>query len=315
MHTPQKKFGIIGVPSDLGSNCRGSNIAPNVFRNHYLHSSLKSITDDIVDFGNISVPLREHLTNTDHQNHLCFPKNFIPILDYLVKLKDLTQQSLTESRIPLIIGGDHSLSIGSLAGIDCWLQNSNKKLGVLWLDAHLDAHTPETSSSQNLHGMPLSFLFGKLQPTINKIDTNHPLNFIPNINPQNCIILGARSIDNYECQFLHNLGVHIYTMADIDKLSLNKIIDQILQIISSIDHLHVSLDLDVLDPNYAPAVATAVCGGMKVRELYHLLSEINRNSTIHSMDVAEYLPTKDDQLKTLNIAIQLISASFSGINL
>ena len=311
---PVKKFDIIGVPSDLGCNYRGSNTAAFEFRNHNLHSMLKCIADDLRDLGNIDVPLREEIIHKNNHQTINYPYNFETIINYLVDLKKLTYNSISQSRIPLILGGDHSLSIGSIAGLDRIMLEQNKSYAVLWLDAHLDAHTPNTSPSQNMHGMSLAYLVGKLQPTISKYQKDHELNIIPSIPANNCIVMGARSIDNHEYKLLKQKGVHVFTMADIERFSLKDITTKIKQILSHIDHLHISLDIDVIDPNFAPAVSTPVPGGMSTRELNFLISEISSNCQIMSMDVVEYVPHKDQNLNTLNIALQLISSAFSGIN-
>lgn len=295
---PSKKIDIIGVPTDFGANTRGTNMGPAALRIAGLKERLEFLNLSVTDLGDIQIPTRESLSAKEKTNQ------FLPVVTALCQqLKAKVSSSKLTQAIPLIIGGDHSLSIGSIAGIHTTLQN--QELGVLWIDTHADFNTETSSPTKNIHGMPLSVVLGHGYPELTALMEQHF------IKPENTVIIGLRSIDGKEKDLLKASGVSYFTMRDIDELGVSTVMQQAINILTkNTIGIHVSLDLDVIDPIYVPGVSTPVSGGLNLRETHLILELLAESQKIISMDVVELNPYTDQAAQSAAIAVDLIQSAF-----
>lgn len=288
---------IIGVPIDLGADRRGVDMGPSAIRYAGLHKRLQKLGWEVEDLGNIEVPIAETLEIKD------------PMLKYLPeiaqvnkKLYPLVAQAIQEGVIPLTIGGDHSLAIGTLAGCSA----SGKKLGVIWFDTHGDYNSLNTTSSGNIHGMPLAVSNGIGIEELTKIGGVQK-----KILEENTVIIGARELDPEEGEALRNSKITVFTMSDIDRMGMEKVVEQALEIANrGTEGVHISFDLDVIDPGEAPGVGTPVQGGMTYREAHLAMEMIAECQCLLSMDVVEVNPILDIQNKTAELAVGIIASAF-----
>jgi arginase len=215
------------------------------------------------------------------------------------------ERVLEKGHFPLCLGGDHSMAIGTIAGISSFCRNHRLKLGVIWIDAHSDMNTDETSPSGNIHGMPLAASLGLGSEKLVNL-----YGFSPKLKPQNCALIGIRSVDNLEKINIKKLDLPVYTMTDIDKLGIHRIIVKVLkQFREKVDHIHVTLDLDSVDPTVAPGVGTPVPGGLSYREAHLLMESVAECGCMSSLEVTEVNPILDDKNKSAIFAVDLIASS------
>ncbi len=293
----KKTVRIIGVPLDLGADRRGVDMGPSAIRYAGLHKRLRKLGWYVEDLGNIEVPIAETLEIND------------PMLKYLPeiaqvnqKLYPLVAQAIQEGVIPLTIGGDHSLGIGTLAGCSA----SGKELGVIWFDTHGDYNSMETTSSGNIHGMPLAVSNGIGVEGLTGIGGSQR-----KIREENTVIIGARELDPQEGEALRKSKITVFTMSDIDRMGMEEVVKRGLEIANrGTDGVHISFDLDVLDPSEAPGVGTPVQGGMTYREAHLAMEMVAECKCLLSMDVVEVNPILDVQNKTAELAVGLISSAF-----
>lgn len=291
---------VLGFPIDLGADRRGVDMGPSALRIADVDLKLEALGYKVIDEGDI--PIR----NIEVQE-LQDPK-----LKYLPEVAAMSQilagrvkSILDGGDFPLIFGGDHSMSIGSLAGIGAHCQEHNKTLGVIWIDAHADMNTADTTPSGNIHGMPVAVALGLGHPTLTRIGYNGP-----KLDPRNLAIIGLRSIDPGERELIKELGVAAYTMFDVDKLGMYEIAERVLEVMSrSVDHLHISFDVDGVDPTIAPGVGTPVPGGLTYREAHVFMEMISQIDAYASLEVAEVNPILDDRNKTAEFAAEIIASS------
>ncbi len=290
----QSTVEIIGVPCDLGANIRGAMMGPASIRIAGLFHKLRAQGLILKDAGDIQVPIKGTFEE----------KNLVQQLAKICQsLKDATLRSFNNNHVPLILGGDHSVSIGSLAAY-CQ-QYTPKKSGLIWIDTHADLNTPDSSPSGNIHGMPLSCALGTgYAPLISLFENKFLL-------PENVVLVGLRDIDKQEAILLKNSGVHYYTMRDIDEMGIQKVMNEIQsKLINQLDNIHVSFDMDVLDPNAVPGVSTPVPGGLTIREAHLALELLYESGKIVSADFVELNPFKDIKGQSAYIAVDFISSLF-----
>ncbi len=302
--TPAKVVNIIGFPMDLGSGRRGVDMGPSAIRIAGIEKKLKKLGYDVIDSGDIFIQNIE----------LQIPKTFgtNPKLKYLPEILKTTkilakkvEKVLGQHQFPLCLGGDHSMAIGTIAGISSYCKNNKLEMGVIWVDAHADMNTGETTPSGNIHGMPMAASLGIGEEKLVNI-----LDFSPKVKPENCALIGIRSIDNLEKENIKKLGVSVYTMSDIDKLGIHRIIARVLkQFQQKVDHIHVSFDLDVVDPTFAPGVGTPVPGGLSYREAHLLMESIAECGCMSSLEITEVNPILDDRNKSAEFATDIIASS------
>src|SRR4051812_17369343 len=244
-----QKIRIIGVPMDLGQSRRGVDMGPSALRVAGLQARLKQLGHQVEDIGNIAVrQAEEQHFGERHAKYLN------EISETCRTLAEITEKTLHEGFVPVVLGGDHSLAIGSLAGVSSFYRKQGKKIGCLWLDAHGDMNTPESSPSGNVHGMPLAALIGDGPPELTEL-----LGYKPKVEPRNVALVGLRDLDSKERREIKVSGVHAFTMRDIDERGLREVMSEALRFCSDdTEGIAVSLDMDFVDPEDAPGVGTAV---------------------------------------------------------
>lgn len=291
---------IIGFPMDLGADRRGVDMGPSAVRIAGLEDRLRRLGYEVIDEGDVHILIME-------SQKIENPK--LKYLDEILKTSEILARSvedtLTNDHFPLCLGGDHSMAIGSIAGIASYCRKKERDLGVIWIDAHTDMNTAETTPSGNIHGMPLAAAIG--------IGNNSLTNFYgicPKVKPENVVIIGARNVDPGERELIRKSGVIVYTMTDIDRQGIHTIIYKTLkQFQKNVDHIHVSFDLDSLDPVIAPGVGTPVRGGLNYREAHSLMEAIADCGCMSSFEVTEVNPILDDRNKSAELAVELIASA------
>jgi arginase len=294
----KREVSIIGVPCDYGQQRRGVDMGPSAIRYAGLQNRLIMLGYNVEDEGNIQVVDRDVLIELDEK---------LLNLDGVVKVNTALAKNvrdvLEKDRFPLVLGGDHSIAIGTLAG----LSTKYKNMGVIWFDAHADLNTPETTPSGNIHGMPLATSLGLGHERLTSI-----LHDDPKIKQENIVIIGGRSIDEGERLLIKERGIKIYTMHEIDRLGMTYVMEETMKYFKArnIDGLHLSLDLDALDPLYTPGVGTPVAGGITYRESHLAMEMIQESGLLTSAEFVEVNPILDERNKTADVAVALIGSLF-----
>jgi len=287
---------VIGVPMDLGADRRGVDIGASAIRYAGLNDQLRRLNHQVLDIGNIVVPQPE--SQPIGNSHL---KYLEPIVKVAEELADAVTTTLEESDFPLILGGDHSIALGSITGIT----RVRKHVGVLWIDAHADFNTEETTHSGNIHGMALAALAGLGNSRLTSLG-----GWAPKLNTQTIVIVGARELDDGERELLRTHHIHVFTMSDIDQRGFSDVMRQSLAIAGEAnDGIHVSLDMDALDPTYAPGVGTPVRGGLTYREAHLAMELIADSGRLMAMDVVEVNPILDRENATAQLAVELVMSA------
>ncbi len=283
---------IIGVPMDLGQARRGVDMGPGALRYAGLSDRLRRIGCTIEDQGNIETPVRDTLPPEGGLT-------FLPaVAQVCERVYQMGQAAVAEDCLPIFIGGDHSIAVGTIGGV-----TDQEPVGVLWVDAHGDFNTPDTSPSGNLHGMPLAALMGIGAPAL--VNLGRPG---PKLDPSQVVLIGIRDLDPQEREAIKENGVGVYTMREIDERGLATVANEALDRLSRFSRVHVSLDMDSLDPDEAPGVGTPVPGGLTYREAHLLMEIIADCACVGSMDVVEINPILDNRNHTAKIATELIAS-------
>ena len=284
---------IIGAPMDLGADRRGVDMGASAIRYAGLSEQLQKLGHTVSDIGNISIPQPE--SHPEGQPHL---KYLEPIISASEELSTLVSTTLEEHAFPLLLGGDHSISLGSVSGVS----HVYKNIGVIWVDAHADFNTDETTPSGNIHGMILAALAG-----IGNNRLTHASGWTPKINKETIVILGARDLDIQEQELLRTHNISVFTMSDIDQRGMTEVMKEAIAIAGQHDNpIHLSLDLDSLDPREAPGVGTPVRGGLSYREAHLAMELVSASQRLVSMDVVEVNPILDSENTTAKLAVELI---------
>jgi arginase len=285
-----QRVGIIGAPADLGQDRRGVDMGASAIRYAGLEAKLCAAGHEVQDFGNVSAPVPESMNSTSTTL-----KYLEPILAMATDLGNQVADVVREGWLPLVLGGDHSISLGAVEG-----SSRERRLGLIWLDAHGDFNTPETSPSGNIHGMVLAALTGRGDQRLVNLGGRAPI-----VEPSAAALLGVRDLDAGEKSHLRNSGVQVYTMHDIDRMGLPAVVELMLdRMDSGLDGLHVSLDMDIVDPLQAPGVGTPVLGGLSYRETHLALELIAASRRLASMDVVEVNPVLDTHNETARLAVE-----------
>ncbi|WP_096155925.1 MULTISPECIES: arginase [Bacillus] len=293
----KKEISIIGVPMDLGQTRRGVDMGPSAIRYAGIVEKLENLHLHIEDLGDIEIGSAERTSN--RESNL---KNLKAVAEASERLASTVDQEIKKGRFPLIFGGDHSIAIGSIAGV----AKHYKNLGVIWYDAHGDLNTAETSPSGNIHGMPLAVSLGLGDSTLTKIG-----GYEPKIMPENIVIIGARSLDEGEKQLIKEIGIKVYTMHEIDRMGMTAVMeDAISYLRERTDGVHLSLDLDGLDPHDAPGVGTPVIGGISYRESHLAMEMLAEADVVTSAEFVEVNPILDEKNKTASVAVALMGSLF-----
>ncbi len=285
------KIDIIGVPIDLGADRRGVDMGPSAIRYSHLQHKLEDLGYTVQDIGNVEVPIAEmcNITNPKLKYIDC-------IIPMSRRVAGAVATSVQGERFPLVLGGDHSLSIGSVRGAA-----RNKKIGVIWIDAHADFNTAETTPSGNIHGMSLAILAGLGDPSLVQL-WDEPL---PVIDPKKIAIIGARDLDSGEKVNLQNAGAMVLGMEQIDRYGMVAMVEKAIEHVTrDVDGIWLSLDLDALDPQHAPGVGTPVPAGLTQREAHLACELIAETGKLIGMDLVEVNPILDVQNQTASLAVE-----------
>ena len=290
----KKPVRIIGIPMDLGQNHRGVDMGPSAVRYANLARSLRDLGYTTVDSGDIAIPGHYALAGTGLQERLPL------ICRACESAYELGKNAIAAGEIPIFLGGDHSASIGTVGGV-----THGGEVGLIWIDAHGDFNTPETSHSHNVHGMALAVLQGLGQKDL--VDVGRPG---AKVKPENVVLLGIRDVDEKEKELIKKSGCSAFTMRDVDEVGIRALLTRILKGFKHLDRIHVSLDLDVMDPLHAPGVGTPSQGGLTYREGQLIMEILAETGKIHSLDVMEINPILDIQNRTAQMAVNLVASLF-----
>ncbi|HCI81062.1 MAG TPA: arginase [Ktedonobacter sp.] len=287
---------VIGAPMDLGADRRGVDMGASAIRYAGLHERLQQLGFTISDAGNIAIAQPE--SKPEGNPHL---KYLEPIVSASEELANLVSQTLQNDEFPLILGGDHSIALGSISGV----ARVHKNVGVIWVDAHADFNNEQTTPSGNIHGMILAALAGVGEGRL--VDVG---GWSPKIQKNTIVIVGARDLDRGEQELLHANNIHVFTMSDIDQNGMSAIMKQAIAVASQQDNpIHLSLDMDALDPREAPGVGTPVRGGLSYREAHLAMEMIANSHRLVSMDAVEVNPILDRENTTALLAVELIQSA------
>lgn len=283
---------IIGVPIDLGAGRRGVDMGPGAIRYAGLKEHLEVLGHRVFDLGNIAVPLAEQFTPPQPGETLRY---LDPIIEVNQALAQKVATTVDEGVFPLILGGDHSVAMGSINGLA-----HHRRIGVIWVDAHADFNTFETTPSGNIHGMGLAALTGRGHPSLTRLFGVSPV-----LRDSDIAIIGARDIDPLERKALNASGIHVFTMHEVDRRGLAHVMeDAITRVSAATDGIHVSFDLDVLDPSEAPGVGTPVLGGLSYREAHLAMEIIAQSGHLIGLDLVEVNPILDSRNTTASLAVE-----------
>ncbi|MBE1553080.1 arginase [Sporosarcina limicola] len=289
---------IIGVPLDLGQSRRGVDMGPSAIRYAGAVERIEAIGHQVIDEGDIRVDMSSRGQHGDSNL-----KNLDEVIQANTDLAKKVAEVVERGRFPLVLGGDHSIAIGTLAG----LADKYKNLGVIWYDAHADLNTAETSPSGNIHGMPLAVSIGLGHESLVNLYRDGQ-----KVKPENVVIIGARSVDPGERELIKEKGIKVFTMHEIDRDGMTTVIENVIAYLRSrdVDGVHLSLDLDGLDPIYAPGVGTPVPGGINYRESHLAMEMLEDCGMITSVEFVEVNPTLDVKNKTGDVAVRLMGSLF-----
>jgi arginase len=299
-----KQIEIIGVPLDLGQQRRGVDMGPSALRAAGLQAKLEALGYQVTDRGNVAVAVAETKDRGDKRARF---------LAEIAKSAEITakcvQEALAHGATPVVLGGDHSVAAGTVAGVANYFrahQNPQKRIGLIWMDAHSDINTPETSPSGNVHGMPVAALLGMEPGALRDL-----LSWSPKVLPKNTVLIGIRDVDETERENIRQAGVTVYTMRDIDELGLRTVMERAIPIAAEgTAGYHVSVDMDWVDPEDAPGVGTAVRGGATYREAHLAMEILADHGGMLSFELVEVNPILDEHNRTAELAVQLLCSAF-----
>lgn len=291
---------LIDVPMDFGANRRGVDMGPSALRQAGIKATLSALGHQVEEERRaVRVPIADHSDEGDAR-----VKFLTPIVQGCEALAALVEEASADQAFPLVMGGDHSIAVGTLAGLGNHYRRAGQSWGVIWIDAHADFNTPETSPSGNIHGMSLAASAGLGHPALTQLGGD-----FRKIDPRNIVIVGARDIDSGEKANLKDAGVHVFTMADIDRLGMAEVARRILEdLLGGVEALHVSFDVDSLDPEVAPGVGTPVRGGLTYRELHFLMETLCADGRAGSAEVVEVNPILDVRNQTALTAVEMLAS-------
>ena len=285
---------ILGIPLDLGAGRRGVDMGPSALRLAGLAPSLQKLGYTVHDHGNVQMPVAEAIAS---ENGL----HYAETIAETCRQAFLELEEMPEGDFPIALGGDHSVSLGSVAGVA-----QAGRTGVIWVDAHADLNTPQSSPSGNIHGMPLSHLLGSGDERLLEIWGGGAV-----LRPQDLVFIGLRSLDPFERAFIREHNIRAYTMKEIDKRGLAVVAEEATEYLSDVPRLHVSFDADALDPTLAPGVGTPVPGGLNYREAHLLMELLADSEKVTSLDLVEVNPVLDIKNTTGRIMVEM-AASLLG---
>ena len=296
--TPARAVALIGASLDLGAGRRGVDMGPSAIRYAGLDSRIEQLGRPVFDWGNVEGAVPE-ATDVGSER----VRFLAPIKRACERVAELVARAVSEDLVPVVLGGDHSVALGTLGG----LASAHGSGGVLWIDAHGDLNRPDTSPSGNVHGMPLAAALGLAGPEF--ASEVWPL---PAVGPDRVALVGVRSLDSAEADLLRDNDVLVYTMSDVDRLGIERVIRESLAHVAGPGFVHVSLDMDALDPDIAPGVGTPVRGGLSYREAHLALELVSESGLAGSLEVVEVNPILDRQNETAKLAVELVASALGA---
>lgn len=295
-----KQIAIIGAPLDLGAGRRGVDMGPSAVRVANLNGRLAELGYEVEDLGNVPVIQRESQAEV-HSRAKYLPQ----IAETCTLAAEMVDRVLEAGKFPLVLGGDHSIAVGTVAGASRHFRRQGERLGLIWIDAHTDMNTPETSPSGNVHGMPLACCIGQGPKELTNI-----FGYCPKVDPANVALVGIRSVDARERDIVQHSGVHAFTMRDIDERGMRSVFEQAIRLAGDgMAGIHVSLDMDAVDPQEAPGVGTPVQGGITYREAHLAMEMLGDTGRVTSMEVVEVNPVIDEANRTAILAVELVMSA------
>jgi arginase len=292
---------VLGVPMDLGSGRRGVDMGPSAIRIAGIEERLRELGHTVVDEGDIAIKNMEELKVGDvHARYLTEIARASTVACRKV------DRIMSRGHFPLVLGGDHSIAAGTVSGIAAFCRRKRKRLGLLWVDAHGDINTPESSPSGNIHGMPVASLLGFGPDKLTGIGGK-----FPKVDPANIALVGIRSLDDGEKRRLKETGVQVHTMSDVDRQGILRIMKKALaRVTDGTDYVHVSFDLDAVDPTVAPGVGTPVKGGLDYREAHLIMELLHDSGVMTSLEMVEVNPILDQGNASATFAVELVQSAF-----
>src|SRR5882757_7929076 len=295
-----RQIRVIGVPLDLGQSRRGVDMGPSAVRVAGLEARLEAIGHVVEDAGNIAVAIPEQ-----KKEGAANSKYLKEITATCVKSADMVLKTLEAGKIPLILGGDHSVAAGTVSGVAEFYRRKKQKIGLIWIDAHTDMNTPESSPSGNVHGMPLACCLG-----YGPRELTHLFDFAPKVEGRNVVLIGLRDVDLRERPLVRESGVTAFTMRDIDECGLRNVMERAIRAATEgTAGFHLSLDMDAVDPDEAPGVGTPVRGGMTYREAHLAMETICDSGRMVSMEIVEVNPVLDEANRTALLGVELVMSA------
>ncbi len=302
MTKPKKRscIAILGAPLDLGAGRRGVDMGPSAVRVANIHERLAALGYEVEDLGNVDVDQPESVAKGPERTR------YLPqITKTCMRLALKVEQIAGRGKFPVVLGGDHSAAVGTVSGMARHFQKKKAALGLIWIDAHADMNTPETSPSGNVHGMPLACIIG-----MGPKELTHIYGFSPKVKAVNVALIGIRDVDQLEKPHVRDSGVRAFTMRDIDERGLRSIMEEALRIAGDgTAGVHVSFDMDAVDPGEAPGVGTPVRGGLSYREAHLAMEIICDSGRMASLEVVEVNPVIDVSNRTASLAVELVSSA------
>lgn len=293
------KVSLIGAPTDVGASARGASMGPEALRVAGLEPALFNHGLDVEDLGNLTGPHNPWEESTGGYRHLD------EVIPWNQSVYDMVYRTLKRERMPILMGGDHSLAIGSISAAARHCRDTGKKLRVLWLDAHADSNTADITPSGNLHGMPIATLCGYDPTELSSLTGD-----VPTVTPDVFRLIGIRSVDPAEKELVHRINLEVFDMRYIDEVGMFRTVERALAGIDRNTHLHVSFDVDFIDPQIAPGVGTPVMGGPTYREAQLCMEMIADTGLLGSLDIMELNPAFDIRNQTAQLVVELVESLF-----
>ena len=292
---------VIGVPLDLGASRRGVDMGPSAIRIADLESRLVSLGYEVTDLGNLEVAIPETQEVAEGEEVLRYKS---PIVETCRDLMKTVQASLDRGAFPLVLGGDHSIALGSIAGASLHHAARKGRIGLIWFDAHGDFNTPETTQSGNIHGMPLAATLGMGDHDLVNLGGTSP-----KVDPRNAVLIGVRDLDPREKENIRSSGISTFTMREVDESGMRSVMNEAIKIASDgTNGIYVSFDLDVIDPEFAPGTGTPVVGGLSYREAHLAMEIMSDRADLVALDLVEVNPVIDNQNHTALLAVELVQS-------
>lgn len=302
-HTPKgtREVTLIYVPIFIGGRHKGASVGPAALRAADLPRKIEKLGFQITREIEIAMPPDTCWYDEDVKGSRCLPE----ITQVSIDVMNAVEEAMKAGTIPITIGGDHSLAIGSIAGASKYYHDRKEEFGLVWFDAHGDINTPDTSHSANLHGMPLAISLGRGDESLTQLG-----GFSPKVDGQRSVLIGLRDVDPGEKDLIRELNIHSFTMRDVDQLGMGMLSQLIIELVGlDIHGIHLSFDIDVMDPEIAPGVTTQAAGGMSYREAQLALTMLAETGLIRSIDFVELNPARDIRNRTAKLAIDLIKTT------